>query len=136
MTDRPDGRAGHGEPGFTLMEVLIAFAILSVSMGALMLAFSDGLRMTGRSVTISTATLQAQSLLDAVGRSIPVRQGQVTGVLEDGSHWNVSIEPFDTGESGSAATASLLAFRVDATVEWERDRGVTLSTLRLASGDE
>ena len=135
MTDRP--KSGAGQAGFTLMEVLVAFAILAVAMGGLMVAFSDGLRTTDRSATISTATLQAQSLLESVGKSIPVREGQVSGVLEDGSRWQVSVEPFDTGETGAAAAVrSLFAFRVEATVEWERDRAVTLTSLRLASANE
>lgn len=124
------------ERGFTLLEVLVAFAILSVALGGLLLVFSDGLRTADRSVTISTATLQAQSLLAEVGRTIPARAGLVDGVLEDGSRWEVAIEPFDTGESGtSTAVARLYAYRVDVTVAWDRDRSVTLTSLRLAPDD-
>ena len=126
----------RGERGFTLLEVLVAFAILAVSLGALLVAFSDGLRTTDRSITISTATLQAQSLMEEVGRSIPVRPGETTGVLEDGSRWQVSVEPFDTGESGAAAVVrSLFAYRVDVTVEWGAGRTITLTSLRLAPDD-
>lgn len=126
----------RAERGFTLLEVLVAFAILAVSLGGLMVAFSDGLRTTNRSVTISTATLQAQSLMEEVGRSIPVRPGQVTGVLEDGARWQVTVEPFDTGESGAAAVVrSLFAYRVDVTVEWDIGRTVSLTSLRLAPDD-
>lgn len=124
------------ERGFTLLEVLVAFAILAVSLGGLLVAFSDGLRTTDRSVTISTATLQAQSVMEEVGRSIPVRPGRETGVLDDGTRWQVSIEPFDTGESGAAAVVrTLFAYRVEVTVEWGTGRTVTLTSLRLGPED-
>lgn len=126
----------RSDRGFTLLEVLVAFAILTVALGALLLAFSDGLRTTERSATISTATLQAQSLMEEVGTSIPVRRGQVKGVLEDGSVWEVSIEPLETDENGSAgAVPRLLAFRIDVRIEWRPGSTVTLTSLRLAPED-
>ena len=116
------------------MEVLVAFAILTVSLGGLLLAFSNGLRTTDRAVTISTATLQAQSLLESVGESIPVREGRVDGVLEDGSRWRISIQRYDTGESGAAAVVrTLFAYRVDVSVEWDAGRTVTLTSMRLGA---
>lgn len=122
--------------GFTLLEVLVAFAILTVALGGLLLAFSDGLRMAQRSVAVSNATLQAQSLMEEVGKTIPVRPGRVTGTLDDGSRWQVTVAPFDTGESGAAAVVrSLFAFRVDVTIEWDGGRSLTLSSLRLAPDD-
>ncbi len=124
------------EAGFTLMEVLVAFAILTVALGGLMLAFSNGLRTTDRAATISTATLQAQSLLEEIGESIPVREGRTAGVLENGARWHVTIERYDTGESGAAAVVrTLFAYRVDISVEWDSDRSVTLTSMRLGSED-
>ena len=134
MANRPYIEGRRGERGFTLMEVLVAFAILTVSLGGLLLAFSNGLRTTDRAVTISTATLQAQSLLEAVGESIPVREGRVDGVLEDGSRWRISIQRYDTGESGAAAVVrTLFAYRVDVSVEWDAGRTVTLTSMRLGA---
>ncbi len=136
MADRPQTRPRRGERGFTLMEVLVAFAILTVALGGLMLAFSNGLRTTDRAVTISTATLQAQSLMEQVGASIPVREGRSAGVLENGSRWRIAIERYDTGESGAAAAVrTLFAYRVDVSVEWDSGRAVTLTSLRLGSDD-
>lgn len=136
MTDAAPTRPGRPDRGFTLLEVLVAFAILTVSLGGLMLAFSDGLRATQSSVAVSNATLQAQSLLEEVGKTIPVRPGSVTGTLDDGSRWEVTVAPFDTGESGAAAVVrTLFAFRVDVTVEWGRGRTLTLTSLRLAPED-
>ncbi len=134
MTDHRQAEDRGSERGFTLMEVLVAFAILTVALGGLLLAFSTGLRTTERATTLSTATLQAQSLLEQVGESIPVREGRVTGVLEDGSRWEVAIARYDTGESTAAAVVrTLFAYRVDVSVEWDTGRAVTLTTLRLGA---
>ena len=109
LQPRNDPPNHRGERGFTLMEVLVAFAILTVALGGLMLAFSNGLRTTDRAVTISTATLQAQSLLEEIGESIPVREGRTAGTLENGARWEVRIERYDTGESGAAAVVRTLS---------------------------
>lgn len=134
MADYTRAIGRGGERGFTLMEVLVAFSILTVALGGLLLAFTNGLRTTERAVTISTATLQAQSLLEAVGKSIPVREGRTDGILEDGSRWRISMERYDTGESGTAAVVrTLFAFRVEVSVEWDDGRSVTLTSLRLGA---
>ena len=137
MADRKPPSAARRQGGFTLLEVLIAFAILAVALSSLLLAFSTGLRTTERSVTISSATLRAQSLMEEIGRTIPVRRGRSSGVLEDGSRWEIAIEPYDTGETGAAAVVrSLFAYSVAVTVEWDGGGAVSLTSLRLAPDDD
>lgn len=118
--------ARRREDGFTLLEVLVAFAILTFALSALLLAFATGLRTTGRSAAIATATLQAQSLMDQVGNTIPLREADLSGVLEDGARWKVAVVPFDTGDFGGAA------YRVEIDVASDGGRSVTLTSLRLA----
>ena len=69
--------------GFTLLEVLIAFVILSVAMGMLLSMLSRGLSQVGGARDETRVSLHAQSLLDTLGVLEPlqaeVREGEFDG---------------------------------------------------------
>lgn len=126
-----DSRVTHGERGFTLLEILVAFAILAMALGGLMLAFTGSLRAVDRSAAMARATLQAQSLLDQVGISIPLDDGGAAGRFDDGTPWSVAIIPFDADQRTQARARSTLIYRVEVVVEPERMAPLTLTSLRL-----
>ena len=102
--DRP---GGGGVRGFTLLEVLIAFAILAVAMGAILQSFSQGLRSMTVAEKYTAAALLAQTKLAEVGSVIPLEAGEHDGVFESDLErsggttfdWRVTIEPYE-GEDG------------------------------------
>lgn len=118
--------------GFTLIEVLVAFLILSFSLAALMTLFSGSLRSVrlGEDYAHATAIGQAQlALLDARGLD---GIGTETGETEDGYRWSVAAEPFsDPDEANSESGFRPLAVKI--TVSWGalENRSITLSTVRL-----
>ena len=113
--------------GFTLLEVLIAFAILAVTMAALMQAFSQGLRSLEVAEDYATATMLARSKMTEVGPIIPIEEGEHTGDLANGWQWHVVVQPFVGEES---TTGELTAPRLyDVQVAVERDE-VPLAELR------
>ena len=128
MTDRD---ALGGQRGFTLLEILVAFAIMAMALGGLTLAFTSGLRAVDRSAAVSQATLQAQSLLDQVGISIPLDDGGATGRFDDGTRWSIAITPFDPGQRTQARARSTLIYRVEVIVKSERVAPLALTSLRL-----
>lgn len=120
------------------MEVLVAFAVLAVSLGVLMQIFSRSTVTTITMSQYSRAVALAEARLAAVGSAIPLKEGAVSGAPEDGFAWELGIMPVqlgDTGDMGLAPTVpTLMAYRVTATVLWQdakRARRLTLSTLRL-----
>lgn len=123
--------------GFTLIEVLVAFAILSLSLGVMMQLFSTGLRNVALAEQYSRATTLAESQLAAVGIEEPLSAGQQSGEFPDGYRWQVNVQPYLSPEEQDAGVTELLpivAYRVDVTVLWSegsRERSVTLTTLRL-----
>ena len=118
--------------GFTLIEVLVAFAILAVTFTVLVRLFAGGVDAAGRVAHERTAILLAQSRLAAVGIETPVALGESAGDLAGGYRWRLQVEP----DPATAAQPMLLLLRrVSVMVSWQEghDRGsVSLATLRLA----
>ena len=120
--------------GFTLLEVLIAFTILALSLAVVMQAFSTGFRSLERAEDSAIVTLQARSKLAELGQTIPLEPSEQGGELDDGATWRMVIEPAAVeGESGDFEGFGILAlYRVEITVTKEKSASITLVTLRSA----
>jgi len=132
-------RAVHGRPrgqrGFTLIEVMAAFAIFAVLFGITLQILSTSISNTRRSVGFTQAALLARSHLDMVGIEAVPEPGQSSGEYIDDYRWNLLIEPYfiesDTGVAYEELPIEL--FYVALTVTWETGRGersATFETLR------
>jgi general secretion pathway protein I len=125
------------QQGFSLLEVLVAFAILAVSLGVLMQIFSRASTTAMATAQYSRAASVAESRLAAVGSAIPLEEGTVSGDPEDGLAWELSIIPIDLlgmDRGLLSAEPPATAYRVTVTTLWRdagRVRRLTLSTLRL-----
>jgi general secretion pathway protein I len=133
----PTGNAGTapgGSEGFTLLEVLVALLILSVSLAVLLAAFSQGLAYARENTTEAAARTLAQSLLAQAQAAPNPAFGDSVG-QSAALHWRVHIAPYGNGSDQTAWQQR--AQQIDATVSWNYDgraRTVSLSTLRLAPG--
>lgn len=80
--------------GFSLLEVLVAFTIMALSLGALYATLGGSLRSVARAGDVSRAALLAESLL-AFYRQVPEGGIDVSGASEDGAlTWRVRSDPF------------------------------------------
>jgi general secretion pathway protein I len=133
MTERVGNRPGpERERGFSLLEVVVAFAILALTLGVLMQIFSHAMNTTALSGTYSRAATLAEARLNTVGLEIPLEPGSHSGDGEDGLQWLVVIEDYELSDVPWEPT--LLPYLVTSVVSWETARGsrqVSLSTLRL-----
>jgi general secretion pathway protein I len=75
-------RPGH--PGFSLIEVLVALAILGIALGALMPRISLGSLAAERASRTEEAVLLAEQLLTEAGRTIPLPSNQPEGQAAEG----------------------------------------------------
>ncbi|HEX9490851.1 MAG TPA: prepilin-type N-terminal cleavage/methylation domain-containing protein [Stellaceae bacterium] len=116
--------------GFTLIEILVAFTVATLLLGALYQVFSTGLRSSASAEHYADAVLLAESGLDAlVGTAVAV--GETTdrfGIYE--RRTNIRARP-DLGPS--ADQVAVAPYEIEVRVAWRegvRERAVLLSTVR------
>jgi general secretion pathway protein I len=125
-------RRGRRQRGFTLIEIIVALAILAVALTALFQAFSSGLQATTATERQAAAVMLARSLLDRIGEDIPLAPGEKTGVSDDGQRWSIAIAPSPLIAPEHRADSPVLPFDVQVSVATDGRQPVTLTTLRLA----
>jgi general secretion pathway protein I len=122
--------------GFTLIEVLVAFAIAALLIVPLMRLVSTGLGSFDRSQNYATATLWAQSILADAGVETPLAQGVQTGDLALGMHWEMSITTYhDDLMSTGPLTSGFIPYAITLTISWpdhHTRNALQFATLRLA----
>ena len=81
--------------GFSLLEVLMAFALLTVGLGILVAILGGGLLQVRQAGDATGATLHAQSLLDQVGVATALQPEHRDGDFEDGRYrWTLDIDEY------------------------------------------
>jgi general secretion pathway protein I len=126
--------------GFSLLEILVAFSILALSLGVLMQIFSGSLRNADVTRDQAQAVALAQSLLASAGVEVTLAAGERAGVLDDKFRWLLRVNPFvqepRAGETDAVQSRLLLdLWVVTVRVAWGGDyrspeRALTLTTLR------
>jgi general secretion pathway protein I len=137
---RPRGRAaGHAQRGYTLLEVIVAFALLALALTLLLGTLSGAARQVRWSGDAGRAALHAQSLLDQVGVGAPIEAGESGGELDGGRYrWALDVRPWrdpSTPPDAPLEPAAPQLFEITLSVRWGEGRPgdrVELRTLRLA----
>jgi general secretion pathway protein I len=125
------------QQGFSLLEILIAFSILALSLGILLKIFSGGVNTAMVAEDYTVATQIAESLIAKTGSEIPLKESQDSGDENEKYHWQLTIRPYPLG-SKDVDPKSIPAelYKVNVTVMWgdgdSDDRQVQLTTLKLA----
>lgn len=126
--------------GFSLLEVLVAFALLALSLTLLLGTLSGAARQVGQADARSRAVLHAQSLMGSVGVEAPLQEGHQQGQWEAGRYeWQLQVQPYrperGAGEGAlpDAATAGPRLLELHLQVRWTQPRAGELNwrTLRL-----
>lgn len=129
MTSRP--RRSHG---FTLLEVLVAFLVLTLSLGILLRIFSASFAALRTAERQQSALLLAESQLSEVLATFRAdSDGESRGKLRPPFAWRSSIEAYEFPNREPGVAYAVVPRLIRVTVSWgERPaEQVSLSTLRL-----
>jgi general secretion pathway protein I len=132
-------RAGLGEAGFTLIEVVVAFVLLGLVLSVGFEIFSRGLARAGALEERSRALEVARSHLADAGVEQPLQEGVSQGDSEDRRfHWTTTVTAFDPSADPSHPTLTAYQlYHVQVRVDWRgadgQDHALALSTLGLGA---
>jgi len=132
--------------GFSLLEVVVAFAIAALTLSVLSQIFGQGTRHLALSRDYTDAMILADSLLAEYG-NFPDSATRSFADSVDRFQWSVALSPYlaaedadaDQPELDAARTSPLELMQIDIAVEWHqygKSRSVSLSSLRIVSAQE
>ncbi len=116
--------------GFSLLELLVALAIMSLSLGVLYRAVGGGVRTVGDMAAYNRAVAIGESLL-AAREMVPAAGINESGGWQ-GYQWSLVSSPFE-----AAAPNQPALHRLQVDVGWSdglRQRSLSLASLRPQSG--
>lgn len=105
--------------GFSLLEILIAFSILALSLGILLKIFTAGVNTAGVAEDYTAAVQIAESLMAKTGTETPLQPGETDGLDNEKYYWQVAVSPFQfVAENLDVSAMPVELFKVKVTVSW------------------
>ena len=129
--------------GFSLLEVLVAFVIISLVATALFRLFGGALGNAAAANEWSRAMLVAETRLTVAANAQPLREASDQGVESDGRiRWEATVAPYEPPSvpddiARASETMPTRLYRVTVDVRFPSDNGgdrtISLATLKLAA---
>lgn len=130
--------------GFSLLEILVAFAIMAVALTIVLRIFGSGVNAAVVSEDYTIAVQIAESLMARTGIETPLQAGETTGLEADKYDWLIRINPVAgppvsmprfKSQQQEASQTNLQLMLVTVRVSWGDDgtkqRSFELTSLRL-----
>lgn len=127
---KKDDRRKQTRDGFTLIETLVAFAVLSVGLSVLYFSFSDSLSLGDRGALSRRSAVLLEQVQARLGTDIPLIRGEQTGRFDTGGHWRVTVERAANSGTVGQSTSDLFQVHVEV-VAGEGVLPVSIVTLRV-----
>ena len=119
-----------------MLEVLVAFSILALSLAVIFQIFSTGLRAAALSDDYTRAIALAETKLVELGRKDRLKEGIEEGTFEESLHWKTEVRLVQWWERAGGERLPVRPYEVTVKVFWGRpgkERSVSLATFRLGS---
>ena len=125
----------RSQGGYTLIEVVVAFALLAFGMSLLLGSLTNATKQVRSASDFGRAALHAQTLLDQAGVGEGLATGQSSGDLEDGRYrWDMNVTPYRDPSAPPRQPQILGApqlLHLELTVRW--GKGGPRETLQMQS---
>lgn len=96
--------------GYSLLEVIVAFAVLALALTLLLGSLSGASRQIKQADLRSRAVLHAQSLLAVTGVVEPLQDGERSGEWEDGRYrWQLQVASYQEPRTDALPVADTVA---------------------------
>lgn len=136
---RPLQRSAHAQAGFTLLEIIVAFAILAIGLTLLLGTLSGASRQLRDGGDAGNAALVAQSLLASRAELLTQPLSQ-QGTAENGRyHWQLEVTPWQDparrGQRASVDSGAARLLHIRLAMQWGQGgprQQLEVSSLRLA----
>jgi len=121
------------EGGFTLIETLVALAIMAIAMGAFYSSMTLSYRAANQVKLHQVALAMARSHLDSIKRESSIEPGSSSGTYVNGLQWRLKIEALAPDSSRPSTSAQPYRVFLEA---FDPHGGslVRLETVKLAVG--
>jgi general secretion pathway protein I len=120
-----------GTCGFTLVEVIVAMAIVGISLVMILQLFSGGLRASRTSCDYTRAVVHAKNKMEEL--SFYPEPGN--GSFEDGFDWQTAVEPYEEPED-----SRFKMMKIKVIISWgdalRKPKSIQMVSLKTLSIDE
>ena len=117
--------------GFTLIEVLIAFAILALVLGVVFRTLSTGLSHERTAGLVTARVLEARSILERLGADLALEEGTIEGRLATGEPWTLTVSLLEPAAGDEIDPGPLSAYLAELSIDGDDGRTLRLQTLKL-----
>jgi len=131
----PSSCADRSRGGFSLIEVLVALAVIGLALGTAATVYGNGALGHEAARDADTALSLAQEKLAAAGVTETLQPGTTAGMFAGRFAWRLAVAPYDDRDRADTPPAPFGLYRIDATIAWRdgrRRHEIALETLRLA----
>lgn len=120
------------QSGFSLLEILIAFAILSISVTIILKIFATGLSNTQIASDYTNAVQIANNLIAQTSMENPLQRSETSGIENNVYHWQRQIVPYHfLSAELDISSLPIQLYHIHIKVWWEDEHQHTLELSSL-----
>ena len=117
--------------GFTLIEVIVAMAILGISLVLIMQLFSAGLKSAKASCDYTIAIVHAKDKMEELSQTL----ANDSGTFEDGFKWETEIQDYKAIDD-SAYKLNKLTVKILWPDAMKQEKSIEMVSLKMLTGEE